>query len=230
MNYLLAILTHGDQATLDRTIHSFTDKVRPDPARVIVLADGSANIRASVRQGWSIRFDPQAQGFCGATRALWDWAVAAAESADVPFVFWLEHDFTFLRPLDLTDLAEPLLEEEGLCQMQLMRNAVSREEIAAGGLYESRPGEYTPKRTEPFPTGSAYDPDNDLRWLEHRSYFTTNPSLMRTAWMDKNRPPVTPECEGHFGIDLVRRGFTFGVWGSGEPWVDHIGVRTGFGY
>jgi hypothetical protein len=31
-------------------------------------------------------------------------------------------------------------------------------------------------------------------------------------------------------MDLRELGFDFAVWGSGEPWVEHVGVRTGFGY
>ena len=64
--------------------------------------------------------------------------------------------------------------------------------------------------------------------------FTTNPSLMRRQFMAENPWPAEYDqrCEGLFGIDLRERGYSFGAWGSGEPWVRHLGRRdrSGWGY
>lgn len=234
MDYTLAVLTHGDSATIDRAVNSFMDKVRPAPAHVLVYKDGSASGGPEHQweiqdgSGWDHRLGGEQRGFCHATGELWQWAT----EQDTEFVFWLEHDFTFLRPVHLSDLAEPLLEDLKLAQMQLMRNAVSVEEIAAGGLYEMRRADYEPSTTDPLPEGTRAGERSLLHWLMHRAYFTTNPSLMRTAWMAEHPwlDDGQPFCEGRFGIDLVKRGFHFGVWGHGEPWVEHIGQRTGFGY
>jgi hypothetical protein len=227
MDYTLAVLTHGTAPRLDSVLNSFVDKVKPTPERVIVYVDGANPPNCGVRNGWSFRTSGRQEGFCKATRDLWRWASEPADATE--FVFWLEHDFTFLRPVDLHDLAVPLRDPK-LAQMQLMRNAVSVEEVAAGGLYEMRREEYETKFIGMGWDDLAEAPER--RWLLHRSYFTTNPSLMRTAWMAENPWPDDnePFCEGRFGIDLVERGFHFGVWGYGEPWVQHIGQRTGFGY
>lgn len=155
--------------------------------------------------------DEPAGGFCVASGRAWD----AAITEGVNYVFWLEHDFIFQRHVDLRTLAEKLEADTQLAQMSLMRTASSVDEMNAGGLYELRKGEYEERGG----------------WLEHRSYFTTTPSLMRRQFMVENRWPTYPSgCEGRFGIDLLARGYTFGVWGDGQPWVEHIGQRTGFGY
>lgn len=206
-----------------------------------------------------------------------------AEEAAYEHVFWLEHDFVFTRNVDLRDLAAVLDTNQGstvavpehmpgnpsstgltgykttvggLAQMALMRNAVNNQEKAAGGLFESRPGQYMARgtacsgcggelawvtTTPPGYSGWACTTLGGCShpplapapvWLEHRSYFTTNPSLMRRAFMAEHPWPDYPDqCEGRFGIDLIQAGYSFGVWGDGSPWVEHIGAaRTGFGY
>lgn len=228
MDYALAVLTHGRNDTLPRALNSFVDKVKPQPTRILIHVDGLLYHDQMPNIGLTVDIDASGdqRGFCKATRHLWRWA----SQADTEFVFWLEHDFVFLRPVDLRPLADQLRADPKLAQMQLMRNAVSVEEVQAGGLYESRPGEYEKQEVwqGDGPTGEL----SSDRWLLHRSYLTTNPSLMRTAWMAGNQWPDDnePHCEGRFGIEVLHRGFHFGVWGHGEPWVDHIGRRTGFGY
>lgn len=234
MDYTLAILTHGNGDKVAQALRSFTDKVKPEPTRILVHCDGPRQAEIQAHGVLAEQhFDSVQRGFCAATRRLWHWA-ASPTNDQTPFTFWLEHDFVFLRPVDLRDLADVLDADKKLAQMQLMRTPVNEQEIAAGGLYQSRPGEYQRalhRRFDHVREGNmtAY---TDQSWLRHRSYFTTNPSLMRTDFMTWNHWPDDdePHCEGRFGIDLVRRGFYFGVWGSGEPWVEHVGRRDGFGY
>ena len=73
----------------------------------------------------------------------------------------------------------------------------------------------------------------NVRWLEHRRFFTTNPSLYRrslcwTGW------PDTDHSEGAFTTQLLEDPeLRFAYWGSrnsGE-WCEHIGhERAGTGY
>lgn len=227
IDYTLAVLTHGDAAPLGRTLHSFFDKVKPEPERTVIHWDGPVGAPL----WWAgaaddVDVSAQQRGFCRATQQLW----RLASEASTEFVFWLEHDFRFLRPVSLEYLAGPLREDPTLAQMQLMRNAVSREEILAGGLFEMRRDDYLPRTW--MPDAVMTSADDLLPWQQHSAYFTTNPSLMRTAWMAEH-PWVDddePFCEGRFSISLVERGFHYGVWGNGEPWVQHHGRRTGFGY
>jgi hypothetical protein len=213
VNYTLAVLTHGRGSMLTETLRSFRDNVEPQPVRVLVHSDaGFGQWRVPFpRLNVRVEREPRPLGFCGATRSLWRRAMDEATA----YVFWLEHDFRFLRPLDLTAIAATLEDQPELAQMALMRNAVNEAELAAGGLFESRRGEY----------------EEVDGWLRHRSYFTTNPSLMRRPFMEAHPwPDHESECEGRYGLDLVAAGFSFGVWGHGEPWVEHVGIRSGFGY
>lgn len=221
-SYRLAVLTHDRMSTLDESLASFTANVTPQPEETFVYADG---VWESLRREWAVRHRGRylfragavQRGFCAATAALWEWATEPG--AD--YVFWLEHDFVFTRPVDLEPLASLLNIDRRLAQVSLCRGPANAIESAAGGLVESRPGEFEPRDTA-----------DRLRWLQHRSYFTTNPSLMRRDFMVEN-PFVDdrePNCEGRYGVDLVSRGFSFGLWGAGEPWCDHIGIRNGLGY
>ena len=226
--YRVACLTHGGEEPLAETLESFEEWVTPAPLDWIIAQDGPGywtipeHFSGYAGQPWAGQV-----GFCEATRRLWQMASKSREInygergqaffiPDPPeFIFWLEHDFIFTRALDLGPLAQALTADPTLAQMALMRTPVNEQELRAGGLYESRPGEYTQEDS----------------FLRQRSYFTTNPSLMTTAFMRENPWPVYPEeCEGRFGLDLVEHGYSFGVWGSGEPWCEHIGTRTGHGY
>lgn len=166
------------------------------------------------------------QGFGGAIRAVW--AKLAAEST-VDYVFHLEQDFTFRRRVDLGDLAAVLDVRPYLAQMALVRQAWNDEERAVGGLIARHP--------------QAYQPMADMAgrlWMEHRLFWTTNPSLYHRSICGQGWP-AGDQSEGRFSLDLLDRGLPgvpgdqvrFGYWGRHEdgPWVEHIGeTRSGHGY
>lgn len=225
MNYRLIAITHGnDQSCLDRTIKSFSMAVTPSPSsRLLVVdrprpADDDESDQVHPYFAKEETRYTDGVGFCRTVEETWN--ANAHPDADYTHVFWLEHDFVFLRPVDLEALSRVMagqaaFGEQYLAQMALMRDAVSPAEKWAGGLYQLRPDAYR----------------NEGMWMSHTSYFTTNPSLMTRRFMRENPWPSYPEhCEGLFTIDLLARGYRFGVWGNGEPWVNHIGVRTGTGY
>lgn len=197
MKYVLVVLTHGDEETLEATLNSFDEHVWPQSEQTLVFRD------------------ERDRGFCNQVRSTWE-TVSTLEEFD--YVFWLEHDFRFLRRVDLADLAEVLDRNPMLCQMALMRDAINESEREAGGPY----------RFHSFDGTEHFDPD----WLEHISNFTTNPSLMRREFMRQNPwPDYQSECEGRFSADLRRRGYTYGAWDLGEVYVEHVGaLRTGHGY
>jgi hypothetical protein len=160
-------------------------------------------------------------GFGGAIRSAWS-MLRAGSSA--PFVFHLEDDFTFARLVDLGAMAALLDRHPELAQVALRRQPWNRDELAAGGIVEQHPGDYTDERDELL----------DLDYLTHRRFFTTNPSLYRRQLIEEHDWPEGPESEGRFSADLfadpAARSAFLGARSSGE-WVHHIGTtRAGTGY
>ena len=239
-SYRLVCLTHGDSATLTQALAAFDEHVTPAPTETMLVIDAATQSEPVVeyireRQGaafWSpVPLAPA--GFCAATKCAW----ALGAQPGVTHCFYLEHDFLVTRPVDLRELAAVLTDNYGLAQMSLMRDAYSKEEKEAGGLYQHRlrMGDYQTRRHY------AYEDDLDIGdqmgketgqypWLS-MSFLTTNPSLMRRDFMAEY-PFVAdePHCEGKFGISLAKQGFEFGTWGDGSVFVRHVGTRDGFGY
>lgn len=235
MIYRLVVLTHGESDTLIPTLESFQRYVRPYPESVIIAHDGPGEPQlpswwqpgpSLEGQLWGDRL-----GFCGASRELWRLATEGRNVPGLPslprmgdqlFVFWLEHDFVFLRNVNLGPMAATLHMNQRLAQVSLVREPVNSTEIEAGSVVQSHRD-----RGSEFVEHTTYG----QRWLEHDAYFTTNPSLMNVRFMRMNPWPAhNKECEGHFGGELRRRGYSFGIWGTGSAWTKHIGERTGFGY
>lgn len=234
MRYVLAMTSHGDPQSewAEETLASFREHVTPEPVAAVFHHDGPGYV--GVPAEWPDHVvtiaGGERRGFCAAVRALWEASVHTADAHHATHVFWLEHDFVFERDVNLAELSVALEYPVQMAQVQLMRDAVNAKERAAGGLFESRRGEYDVQRIE------SVDLEGPRTILWHRSYFTTNPSLMTVEFM-RHRPfgyggraPYDIECEGKYGLDLIRDGWGFAVWGSGEPWVRHIGQRTGHGY
>ena len=238
VRYRLVVLTHGTHGrgdTLERTLGSFLDQVVPTPTEVYIHQDGpgAPHYKPGFPMPLTVADTAAAQGFCWSTRRAWRDAAAS----DVDYVFWLEHDFVFTQRVNLRELAAILDTLPMLAQMALCRGSANPAEEKAGGLVASRPGEFTLEeawldrfRSNPGIISTPHD-FYARPWYSHSSYFTTNPSLMRRAFMAENPWPDYPEqCEGRFGIDLRELGYFFGLWGDGTPWVEHVGVRSGFGY
>lgn len=200
MKYALCVLSHGDSQRMAKSaIHNFSRYVQPAPTEIIHHHDDAS------------------EGFCGATKALW----TKAALTETEFVFWLEHDFRFMRRANLLPLARLLRDEQQLAQVAFLRYPVNDEEREAGGVYQMHPA-------------SDYEPGRHQsdRWLEHRINFTTNPSLMRRqVLVDNPWPKYKSQCEGRFSADFLARGYRFAYWGTGSPWVHHVGpMRTGHSY
>jgi hypothetical protein len=109
-----------------------------------------------------------------------------------------------------------------LVQLALRRQPWNPEEQAAGGIVEQHPDDYTEREWRGH------------RWLAHRRFFTTNPSLYRTDLIRTEEWPDVEHSEGMFTHQLLADPLvSFGFWGardSGE-WCTHIGhQRVGTGY
>jgi hypothetical protein len=213
VKYALLLITHGDAPHRDEVLRTFSRLVAPQPDVRLAVVDGPG---VPPPPGpWRVRRHAQQEGFCAACRTGWDLAREAIDEHDLTHVFWLEHDFRFLRPVYLERAAEPLDAHPYLAQMALMRQPVNDAEVAAGGIIPSRP-EATWER---WPG-----------WIEHREFWTTNPALIPAHVIRDYGWPDGDRCEGRFGIHLREQGLSFGFWGDGSVYVEHVGTRDGKGY
>ena len=160
-------------------------------------------------------------GFGGAIRSAWS---ILREQSAAPYVFHLEDDFTFLRPVDVNAMAALLAIRPELVQVALRRQPWNAAEIAAGGIVEQHP--------EDFADCSC--PELGVECLAHRRFFTTNPGLYRRSLLLEHDWPTGPNSEGHFSAELFAdpsaRSAYLGSRTSGV-WVCHTGTnRAGTGY
>jgi hypothetical protein len=221
----ILIITDGRTNELRRTIASLHENVTGEIVERWIYDDsGDRRVREAIAKNYhefTLINHPsgERQGFAGAIRTAWD-ALRSESIAD--YIFHVEQDFTFNRPVDLGDLQNILAKRPNLAQIALLRQAWNPDEIEAGGLLQLRPDEYV----------SHLDRDGRC-WLEHDLFFTTNPSLYRRSLIDMFDWPAGPESEGRFGLKLREHGFRFAYWGARDdgPAVHHIGAhRAGQGY
>ena len=165
------------------------------------------------------------RGFGGAIR--WAWSQLAQRST-ADYVWHQEDDFLADSTINLTEMAEVLESCPYLAQMALKRQPWGPAEGAAGGFMAMHPEAYT----DMFEGG--------LDWLEHRLFWTTNPSLYRRSLCSLGWP-IGARSETTFGARLMLDGtpevpgdqIRFGYWGRRDdpPAVQHIGMqRVGRGY
>jgi hypothetical protein len=237
MRYRLVLLTHGrDFEPLKRTLRSFWINVQPQPNEISVVYDG-ASIPSRLIDGLEQYFPQMSAkvagdgqvGFCDATNAAWE--SGSAGDGDAPeYVFHLEHDFVFHRAIHLAYLANVLAAYPEMAQISLMRQPCNPLEEEAGGVVDFYGRETFEKADYVVTDDIRFHSEKHFPYLVHHHYFTTNPSLMRREFMAEHSWPNGPACEGVFGLELRNAGFCFGVWGDGEPWIEHIGKRNGKGY
>lgn len=196
-----------------------------DTIALLVISDGRddylAESIASARQmlppvfDQIVHIDDRAHelGYGGAIRAAW-------EKVDADWVFHLEGDFTFNAAVDVIGMIDVLRARPDLAQIVLKRQPWNPQEVAAGGIIEQHPGDYSEVVDGPYV------------WTTHRRFFSTNPCVYARHIVERGWPTGT-ESEGRFGLDLVADGYHFAFWGGkgDPPAVHHIGVqRAGGGY
>ena len=199
LSVCLLLISDGRQQYLDRTIISTRENL------------------PGFEQMVHIRDDDHQLGFDGAIREGWRQAL----DTGCEYVLHLEADFTFNQPVPVDRIIGVLERNPYLAQIVLKRQAWNQGEIAAGGIVEEHPDDFT-QRTE----------HGDI-WTEHRRFFSTNPSfypvgLCAQGW------PAGANSEGRFTARLLEDpDLRFAFWGGkfDAPLVEHIGVhRAGQGY
>lgn len=205
----VVVLTNGKRPALMRqTLDSIDRQLQGRIARKLLLVDGT--VRIGTIAGWE-----QARLRGGNYMRAMHEAFIFAGSLPEQYVFWVEDDFTFNRPVELDAMAEVMAARPELVQMSLIRQPWYQLERKAGGVREQRPDQFT----------------DEGGWLSHRWYWTQNPMLCRTAILCEHAWPQTRSSEAAWGAlvfqDPNRVG---GVWGSMNepPAVHHRGnVRAG---
>lgn len=217
----LLVMTDGRDGHLAETLPRAAAVV-PHTALVIHDDTGDLEHRQHLQEtyahlGTDVIGGPERRGFGGAIRAAWQYVATLPER----FVFHLEDDFV-ISDVDVAAMAQVLELRPNLVQLALRRQPWNEAEKAAGGIVEQYPDDYTE-------TGWG-----EHRWLEHRRFFTTNPSLYRRT-LCAGGWPDGEHSEGRFGLALTvdNPDVRFGFWGardSGEL-CHHIGhTRVGSGY
>lgn len=218
---VLLVLTDGRPCLHDTMAH--LDQLHGPITRTVIHDDtGDADYRRTLRKTYSdatVIGADRRLGFAGAYHNAWRYL---ATQTDEPFIFNLEDDFLLTRPVELTELAAVLIRHQHLVQLALRRQPWNEEEREAGGIVEQHPDDYTEVR------------EGARVWLEHRRFFTTNPSLYRRSLVTDRTWPNCRHSEGLFTHELLAdEVLRFGFWGardSGE-WCHHIGNdRVGVGY
>jgi len=192
---------------------------------------GDENYRQTLRErhpNWTHINAGGRQGCAGAFQSVWK---QIAENTNAKFVFLIEQDFRFIRPIPFDSMMALLDERPYLAQVALLRQPWNSEEKRAGGIVEWHPEWYV-----------DMEDNTGRKWLEHRN-FTTNPCLFRRSLLDIPWPDHTPDAysEGIFSHRIHTTGTPetagenvrcayWGARGSGT-WVEHIGYnRIGTGY
>ena len=219
----LLVITDGRTDCITRTVASASEQLEGHITERWMYDDsGDQDHRAWLAKTFpefELIWHPDGrQGFGGAIGTAWGCLRAESEAS---YIFHLEDDFTFNRPVPLDDMVDILHEELDIAQVALRRQAWNQTEIDAGGVIETNSAAYTER------LGHFHS------YLEHCEFWTTNPSLYRRHLIDTQEWPTGSHTEGKFTHQLRDAGYRFAYLGerADPPWVHHIGdQRAGTGY
>lgn len=204
---VVACLTNGTRDTLAKTVES-ADRMLSGPiGRKVIVADRCA----PVFDGWDT-VKVNGGSYMKATAKAYDVALGSGQ----PWIFFTEDDFTFDRPVDLSQLQTVMGREPRLAQMVLLRQAWYPEELEAGGLIQARQalGQHFRQRDG---------------WVEHAAFWAQNPMLTTRDFMAAHPWPQRTGSENRFYRGIVDHDpwTVFGMWGQigDPPLVTHIGVE-----
>jgi len=207
------VITDGRLEPMARTVRSLLENVHYDWDDMVMINDSADPdydmlLKVAFPEFRHVAHETR-RGFAGAVNSAWE----QTDSCD--YLFHLEDDFKMNREIPISDMIEVLESRPHIAQMALKRQLVNQAEISAGGYL-------LPDDMEMWEYAGH-------RWMEHRKFFTTNPSLIPKWVRDRRFQP--PEAEGKFAIDLFNEtDATCAYWGHGEEWVEHIGDERTAGW
>lgn len=223
----LVVHTDGRRDYIARSLASLrTNLTGPIVKRVIFDDSGDPEYKAWLlaefgreaqgEQGFYVVGPEKRLGYTASMRAMWAYLDGRCST---DYVFQAEDDFLYERFVDLVPMIEALEGGPHLRQMALLRGPYYAREIEAGSIIAEHPDAYELRNSRPHP------------FLEHRLYFTANPSLFRRSLCQIPWPSAASSERVY--TDVLNRdpASRFGLWGSGEAWITHIGAeRVGTGY
>lgn len=207
---------------LRASLTSLAERVSgPIVQRVIYDCWGDPQIRAEIEEmgqpfGFYVAGPVVRPDFTGSMVAMWRYLSKRARG---DFILQVEDDFAYERDVDLVPMLETLREHPNLVQIALLRDACYPDEVETGGILGW-----------PEPAFTRIESNGTSR-LEHRLFWTNNPSLFRKSLTDVPWP-VGHHSETLFGKRvLADPKARVAFWGHGETWIRHLGeVRAGVGY
>lgn len=237
----VCVYTDGRYDCIEKTVRSLRKhlKLPKGPHRFIIFNDSDDALYrqwlyqkytggpdwAEGEWAWSVISAPRRRGFAGTINNAWQLLAHTPDGYGKELPDWVWHhedDMVLLADVEVERMQRIMNQQPGIVQMALRRQAWSDDEKEAGGVIEADPSAYI-------------DCEQDHEhWLEHRKFFTTNPSLYRRALCGMGWPEQA-QSEGIFGLTLFVRNpaLCSAYWGAREdpPLVDHIGeTRKGHGY
>jgi len=216
----LIVHTDGRREYISRSVPSLLEQLNgPVIKRVIYDDSGDPAYKAWLAETFPI-FNvvgpARRLGYTGSMRAMWSYLDRRCQS---DYVFQAEDDFLYDEPIDLEPMIQTLAQNPYLRQLALLRDAYYPRELEAGGIIAEHPEAYEHVHA------------NGHSRVEHRLYFTANPSLFRRS-LCRTPWPSAPSSERVY-TDLLNRdpNSRFAYWGDGTPVIRHIGAeRIGTGY
>jgi hypothetical protein len=158
-------------------------------------------------------------GYIGSVQRLWRY-ISTRVRAD--FVFLAEDDFLYVKNVDLPAMMRVLAGNRSLRQIALLREAAYAR--------EREPGDHILSWNRDSFTMMSNNRGDD--WMEHRNFWTMNPSLIRRDVIVNNPWPTQANSERLFGDRvLAEKSARVAFWGAGDAWLRHIGeTRAGGPY
>lgn len=212
----LVVLTTGTRDTLEPTVASAQANLQGPIGRRLMVLDGPRPRRAELQRrypDWDVVAARGAGTYPKAVTAAIEHAIGSGQ----PWIFWLEDDFTFDRPVDLTAM-QAIVERDDLAQLSLKRQPWYQPEVKAGGIIEANAYAFTQRKG----------------YVEHRAYWSMNPMLTRRSTLAAHHWPQGRDSELRFGRAVFSdRDARAGILGAIEdpPRVHHIGTeQAGSGY
>lgn len=221
----LLVMTDGRSMFLEPTLKAVDEQNKllgPVTRKLIHDDSGDVTFARWLQEKYGHEYEiystGRRSGFGGAIISAWK----QLQNDDNEWAFHLEDDFVIQEVLPLAEMMTVMDQNPHIVQMAAQRQAWNAAEKEAGGVVQLNPGSYTQR-------------DNGLhRWLEHRNFFTTNPSIYRKTLIDYGWPEGN-FSEGKFSHKIFNSddNLVSGYWGgvNDAPKVRHIGdYRNGAGY